>query len=534
VIGVVASEFEYPEVREFFELFKTPWEFYNAGREYDVVLCSGRQWVKVSAKLVLIYHGQSDTNRSGPQKAQCALRSYRGDRIPIYGGVSKIEASGDTLLIIEGTGACAASESFATGQRLIRIGYDLFHEIRHLLTKGQPGSEAMSPTLELHIALLRDLIIRFGIPLVEIPPVPAGYKFIACLTHDVDHPAIWNHVFDHTMFGFLYRATVGSIIDFIRGRKTFRQVVLNVIAALSLPLVYAGWVKDPWNKFDRYVEIEKGVSSTFFVIPRRGDPGVSAGKAPAPMRAANYEVGEIAAELHKLKVAGWEIGVHGLDAWHNAEAGRGELEKIKTLTRSEELGVRMHWLYSNEKSATVLEEAGFSYDSTCGYNETIGYRAGTLQAFKPLSASGLMELPMHVMDTALFFRGYSNYSAKRAESVVHELVEHAVRFGGALTFNWHDRSIAPERLWDQTYINLLRELRSRGAWMTNAGEVVAWFRKRRDATVSDTSLEDARGAAECNKQDGKAGPALRFCIHENSGCSTDARQSEMEKETCAS
>ena len=43
------------------------------------------------------------------------------------------------------------------------------------------------------------------------------------------------------------------------------------------------------------------------------------------------------------------------------------------------------------------------YDSTIGYNETVGYRAGTTQPYRPLAASRLLELPLHVMDTALFY-----------------------------------------------------------------------------------------------------------------------------------
>ena len=76
------------------------------------------------------------------------------------------------------------------GRDVARIGYDLFAEIRTLLTVGQPAAYASIPTLDLHIALLRDLIVASGAPLVEIPPVPEGYRFIACLTHDVDHPSI--------------------------------------------------------------------------------------------------------------------------------------------------------------------------------------------------------------------------------------------------------------------------------------------------------------------------------------------------------
>jgi hypothetical protein len=52
-----------------------------------------------------------------------------------------------------------------------------------------------------------------------------------------------------------------------------------------------------------------------------------------------------------------------------------------------------------------------------------------------------------------------------------------------LTINWHDRSIAPERLWDDFYLKLLQELKSRGAWIATAAQVVAWFRKRRAAAL---------------------------------------------------
>ena len=38
MIGVVARPEDHDVVREFFELFKTPWEFYRRDRRYRVVL----------------------------------------------------------------------------------------------------------------------------------------------------------------------------------------------------------------------------------------------------------------------------------------------------------------------------------------------------------------------------------------------------------------------------------------------------------------------------------------------------------------
>jgi peptidoglycan/xylan/chitin deacetylase (PgdA/CDA1 family) len=373
---------------------------------------------------------------------------------------------------------------------------------------------AQVPTLELHIAMLRDMIVRCSILLVEIPPLPAGYKFIACLTHDVDHPGIRNHKCDHTMFGFLYRAIVGSLINFCRGRRSVRYLAANWMAAFSLPLVHLGLAKDFWNQLDRYIEIEGDVTSTFFIIPTKGDPGHNAtGRAPS-MRAARYDVAEITDQIHRLVSARHEIGLHGIDAWRDPTKGRVELECIRDVTGASEVGVRMHWLYFDEQTPATLEKAGFSYDSTVGYNDAVGYRAGTTQAFKPLGTERLLELPMHIMDTALFFPAHMNLSAKQARRVVDILVASTSRFGGVLTINWHDRSIAPERMWDESYIELLEDLKSREVWFPTAMDAVSWFRKRRSAVIENVTNEDKAIRINVSMREGDDNlPGLRIRVH---------------------
>jgi hypothetical protein len=139
----------------------------------------------------------------------------------------------------------------------------------------------------------------------------------------------------------------------------------------------------------------------------------------------------------------------------------------------------------------VLEKAGFSYDSTVGYNHTIGYRAGTTQVFKLIQATRLLELPLHIMDTALFRPNYLNLTYDQAAQRIGDMIDGVVKFGGALTINWHDRSIAPERLWGDFYAKLIDELKREGAWCTSAGHVVIWFQKRRSVVFRevDQSVE---------------------------------------------
>lgn len=533
MIGIIANPSEHAVVREFFELFKTPWEFYRPDRRYEVLLCAGEgDFPENAARLIVVYASHempfdvAAQVQSAPLEKDAYPLSYKGMRIPIYGESSAFwekrlgnadGAACEPVLHLRHTGAAS----------ITRIGYDLFYEVRVLLTAGQPAANAAIPTLELHIALLRDLIVSSGIPLVEIPPVPEGYHFIACLTHDVDHPSLRPHRFDHTMFGFLYRSTIGSLIDALRGRAPWRNLPTNWAAAFKLPFVYLGLAKDFWLEFGAYTKLEDGLPSSFFVIPFKGSPG-RIGRVQSPSRrASGYGASDISAQIRELMSAGCEIGLHGIDAWLDSSAGCCELEQIRRITGMREIGVRMHWLYFDELSPLALEQAGADYDSTVGYNQTVGYRAGTTQAYKFLGASRLLELPMHVMDTALFFPCYLGLSPSKAREQVGGLIDNAVQFGGSLTVNWHDRSIAPERLWGGVYANVVCDLKRKGAWFATAAQAVAWFRKRRSIVLEGVSAEFGSKSATAVGAAGEL-PALLLRTHHGTQAHQDAAIAEVD------
>jgi hypothetical protein len=93
------------------------------------------------------------------------------------------------------------------------------------------------------------------------------------------------------------------------------------------------------------------------------------------------------------------------------------------------------------------------------------------------------------MDTALFYPSYLNLDDEGARRLVWRLIDNVEHFGGVLTINWHDRSIAPERLWGDFYSELVGELKMRGAWLPNSAQAVAWFRNRRAARLESIQLE---------------------------------------------
>ena len=291
----------------------------------------------------------------------------------------------------------------------------------------------------------------------------------------------------------------------------------NWVAAAKLPFVYAGLAEDFWKGFDRYLDLEEGRPSTFFVIPfagRAGEArpeGAKTGRAPAA-RGAGYELSDIATKIHRLAAAGCEIGLHGIDAWNDRAKGIEEAKRISEVSAARTNGVRMHWLYIDQDAPAILEDADFSYDSTVGYNETVGYRAGTGQIFKPLRAKRLLELPLHVMDTALFYPDYLGLTDDEASAWLAPFLEHAARHGGVLTVNWHDRSIAPERLWDTFYVRLLGQLSEKGALFCTATQAVSWFQTRRSAVFDKSDVDDSQVCVRVSaeRSDVAVGLCLRF------------------------
>ena len=519
MIGVIASPSDHEVVSEFFQMFKTPWEHYRSGERYEILLCSQDcVFDESSAALIFIYRGAKcrfDANNNIPiasQTEDSRILSYKGTQIPIYGKSATFRTD-ETDAGSENSSDSPIREYESDGRLLIRIGYDLFGEVRNLLMVGQPSSNAGIPALDLHIALLRLLIVTSGLPLIEIPPVPDGYPFIACLTHDVDHPSIRLHKLDHTTFGFLYRAIVGSMFNLVRGRTSLQDLLTNWLSVLKLPFIHMGVAKDYWGEFTNYAKLEHGLGSSYFVIPFKDRPGqVNKGEVQR-YRASAYGATEISEQIRELTSQGCEIGLHGIDAWIDSSRGREELEQIRKLTGAQSIGVRMHWLYFDEHSPETLERAGADYDSTVGYNETVGYRAGTTQAYRPLGTTKLLELPLHIMDTALFYPSYLDLSSTQARERVTPILNYASQFGGCITLNWHDRSIAPERLWGGFYAQLMDDLKSKGAWFPTASQAVSWFRMRRSAEFQTSTLEPTSIHVKISMNEGDRLPGLRLRIY---------------------
>lgn len=511
MIGVIANAEELRVAEEFFQLFKTAWEPYREGGSYEVILCGVEAAAAVSATKLKVVFGAAGESADGwgvlraapVPPASCV--SICGEEVPLYTPATLLRrgdapgANGsDAALCIR------LREDTAT---VVRLGYNLWTEVEHLLGPGQPAALAAIPALDRHIQVLRRLMWEAGVRVVEIPAAPSGKPFICCLTHDIDFLYLRQHRFDRTMAGFLFRATLGSMLDWSSGRKSAGEMGRNLVAALQMPLVQMGVAEDYWEPFSRYLAVERGKPSTFFLIPVKDRAGSPCGRNDHAKRGVRYDVTEIPRYVRMVREAGCEVALHGIDAWSDVGAAQEEAGRISSVTGEAPAGVRMHWLYYGEQSNELLDRAGFEYESTSGYNEAIGYKAGTTQVFRPLSSARMLELPMHIQDCAMFFPDRMNLRPQEAWERCDRLRAHAKEAGGVITLNWHDRSLVPERLWGSFYERLIERFEADGAWFATAKQAAAWFAKRRQATFErvavdgETARVSLRGVPERSEHD---------------------------------
>src|SRR5438477_6752630 len=130
-----------------------------------------------------------------------------------------------------------------------------------------------------------------------------------------------------------------------QGRKSIRQLTRNLLAILSLPLVYLRILPDFWNTLERYLEVDH--ASTFFIIPKKGEPGTTSSGTRLARRAVRYDLLQLRTSLSEIVTHGGEIGVHGIDAWRDTAEARKEWSESQCSLQPGRLEYRMQCPFSD-------------------------------------------------------------------------------------------------------------------------------------------------------------------------------------------
>lgn len=409
------------------------------------------------------------------------------------------------------------------GFKLKTFSFNLGQEGTRLLMEGREYTEkdVSEPTLDLMLEEIRRVLRLEVRNYLELPPIPWGYSYAMTLTHDLDILSLKEMPIARTFLGYFYRS---SVLNWKRWRAGKVQTSEHFRSLWEMVRTWAaklGLGQDVWERaLPQLLELEKrlGVRSSLYFMPFPEKPGIlpeplrnkddDKDENAPPNRASFYDVTTHKAWLNSLEEGGWEAGVHGIDAWHNAASARAEHSRISNLTGRDEIGVRMHWLYfRSPESFKGLEEGGFLYDATVGFNEVVGFRAGTIQPYHPLNCQTLWELPLHIQDGALLGEEHLDLNREDAFRKAKPILDWAKRFGGAVSLLWHNQSFTAPRFWGEVYERLIAQGRADGAWIAVPRDILSWFTLRRQYEVA-LMIQGTRWQITCTLPNDNQGAAL--------------------------
>ena len=314
-----------------------------------------------------------------------------------------------------------------------------------------------------------------GQSLERVPRWKDGARFAVALTHDVDDVTLRSF---RTAWRLLRQARSPNSYAFRGGMTAF-------VRALSR----GSGASDPYWCFERWMSEEerRGFRSSFYICApassqRHEYDALYTFEDPLRYEGRRINVSELLREMHRR---GHEVGLHGSYMSHSSpEELKRQRSQIEAALGGPVSGLRQHFLRFGIGSTWAAQAAaGFAYDTTLGYNEALGFRAGIAAPYQPWDAGsgelyGPLQLPLTAMDGTLF-RTLKLDAVNAVEKVSRHL-EAVEEVGGLAVLLWHPNA-ADERSfpgWWASYLGILDCLRGRGAWVTSAGEIARWWADR--------------------------------------------------------
>ena len=321
-----------------------------------------------------------------------------------------------------------------------------------------------------------------------MPMWPNGHRFALCITHDVDHVSAnnWREPWRRRSRN---RKTAAadpepSRVGFVEAMRFTTSSFVRRFALRS-PDRLAGIFE--WMK----IEDGYGFKSTFYFFPsqagawhRRDCSYILSDKVPFDGRSVT--VGEA---MRQVAEAGWEVGLHpSYYAFASSDWLRIQKELCEEASQGKIVSVRQHTLQYDPKRTPALQaQAGLSVDSTQGFNDLVGFRAGT--SFPYLcwdwiggSTLPLLEVPLHIQDGPLL-RG--NATTDNAIESAIDIMKSVENVQGCLVILWHPHWLATDSGL-AVFKAILAEAKNRNAWGCSVKQLAEWWLGRTNGIIQST------------------------------------------------
>lgn len=204
------------------------------------------------------------------------------------------------------------------------------------------------------------------------------------ISHDVD-------ILTRFSPGYKFIRSIGANLYYRRGFEDLRKSWDYFFK------MYQNKVKDPYDYFEELLQKEKFWKEKKIYLMTGGNTKYD----------NKYKIEEAVNIINLAKQRGYKIGLHpSYNAGFKKERYAQEKNKLETVNKAPIIHNRQHWLRWDWKITPYLfEKNGIQTDSTLGYNQHLGFRAGTgfpyhLYDFKNEQAFSWKEYPMSLMESS--------------------------------------------------------------------------------------------------------------------------------------
>ena len=297
-----------------------------------------------------------------------------------------------------------------------------------------------------HNFLHRPIVDEYGLALQQVIQVllpgwrPAERKLRVKLSHDIDETGFPRSIFNALGHALKRRQPFATLRDLLGPAFGLRPSLLEAVLRITELSERHGMASALYWKNSPKSEWDSGYDLTMKPV---------------------HEV------VSQLKSQGVELGVHpGYYTFNDPHRLNDEVEHICEVIDEVRVGGRQHFLRWHPSTWHDWEECGLAYDSTVGFSDHIGFRAGTCLPYRPWSLElnreiNLLEIPLVAMDVTLAYQ--MRLTPEESVTLLLQCAERCKIVGGVFTLLWHNRSLLDPN-YGRTYETVLSALDSSPAF----------------------------------------------------------------------
>ena len=219
------------------------------------------------------------------------------------------------------------------------------------------------------------------------------------------------------------------------------------------------WCFEDWNTLEQLYSVK---SVYYFYAKTQQPPKPGLRKWLIDPSYDLVQNNRLKAQCSELLARGHRIGIHG--SYGSAEdESLFQREKctLEEVIRCDITKSRQHWLnYREQNTPYIHSKTGIKEDSTVGFNDISGFRAGIASRYNPYdhrnqSPFDFEEIPLVMMDSHVY--DYSDAAGSDNIDWLFRCMKDVKNF--SVSIDWHQRGISPDYGWVDSYRQVLERHR---------------------------------------------------------------------------